>query len=71
MTYIYNPDCACAWCQNNGTIPAGTASDGHSFGYENPHIPPSVAPWTHIRVRNPRPNRTAQPAPQAEQRRAA
>ena len=52
-TYIYNPQCGCAWCANAGNVPERTTSNGHSFGYEAPHIPPSRRPWTQ------RPNKDA------------
>lgn len=38
--YKFNPACECAWCQNDGNVPDGTASNGHSFGYDKPHVPP-------------------------------
>ena len=41
--YAFNPDCTCNWCENGGVVPQGTPSNGHSFGYENPHIPPRQA----------------------------
>jgi hypothetical protein len=40
ITYEYNPVCSCQWCVNRGEQPAETASAGHSWCYEEPHIPP-------------------------------
>lgn len=40
--YLYNPGCGCDWCRNGGNIPQGTPSNGHSFGYDVPHVPPSM-----------------------------
>lgn len=46
VTYVYNADCDCVWCANGGVVPKGTGDNGHSFGYESPHIPPTVSPWS-------------------------
>jgi len=51
-TYIYNPKCGCDWCANGGDVPEGTASNGHSFGYDVPHIPPAGSAWTYRRSGN-------------------
>ena len=40
-TYAYNHGCTCDWCRNGGTVPQNTPSNGHSFGYDAPHVPPS------------------------------
>jgi carbonic anhydrase/acetyltransferase-like protein (isoleucine patch superfamily) len=40
--YVYNPSCECDWCLNDGNVPEGTPSNGHSFGYDVPHIPPRM-----------------------------
>jgi hypothetical protein len=38
--YRFNPACHCVICENGGKIPEGTPDNGHSFAYEDPHIPP-------------------------------
>lgn len=42
--YVYNPECNCVICEHGGEVPVGTPNNGHSFGYGNPHRPPSVLP---------------------------
>lgn len=42
--YVYNPACRCDWCHNNGDVPAPHPLNGHSFGYEEPHIPADSKP---------------------------
>lgn len=39
--YRYNEQCPCEICVNQGAIPTDTPSNGHSFGYDQPHIPPT------------------------------
>jgi hypothetical protein len=51
-SYAYNAKCACAWCAEGGNVPKATPNNGHSFGFEAPHIPPSRSPWTHRPTRD-------------------
>jgi hypothetical protein len=37
--YEFNPDCPCEVCANGGTPKPGPSS-GHSFAYDQPHMPP-------------------------------
>jgi UDP-3-O-[3-hydroxymyristoyl] glucosamine N-acyltransferase len=41
-SYEFNPDCGCEVCANGG-VPARGPDSGHSYAYDEPHMPPCSA----------------------------